>query len=221
MPAGGAAASLPRVSSRAAKTLARSEPVSADGTPGPERVFKLVAVVAGLGLLGFIVFVVVRGPSGSSRTLGTAALEAAPPAALAKGTVAPAFSLPRLGGGAPVALSAFRGEPVIVNFFASWCPDCRSELAAIGSVARQASGRVGVVGVDSNDTSTAAEQVLARAHADYPVGVDASAHVATEYLLTALPVTYFLDARGRVVGTAFGPQTARSLQRWVTRLTAS
>lgn len=200
--------------------LSVSEVVGRRRAGGGDQVFRWVALVAGACLVGFVVFVVTRGPSHPTDA-GTAALEAPPPPVLARGTVAPTFSLPSLEGGQPVALAAYRGTPVIVNFFASWCPDCRSELAAIGSVARQASGRVGVVGVDSNDTSTAAEQVLARAHADYPVGVDASVHVATEYLLTALPVTYFLDARGRVVGTAFGPQTARSLQRWVTRLTAS
>jgi hypothetical protein len=43
--------------------------------------------------------------------------------------------------------------------------------------------------------------------------------VAAKYLLVALPVTYFIDARGRVVGSAFGSQTVTSLQRWVNRLT--
>jgi peroxiredoxin len=187
-----------------------------------DRVFKLIALVASLGLAGFIVFVVVRGPSPSGHVPGTAALAVAPPAVLKAGTPAPAFSLPRLGGGAPVTLAGFRGQPVVLNFFASWCPDCRAELAAMGTVARQESGRVAVVGVDSNDTSAAAAaRVLATAHATYPVGVDAHATVAGHYLLTALPVTYFLNARGRVVGAAFGAQTVASLDHWVARLGAS
>jgi thioredoxin-like negative regulator of GroEL len=136
--------------------------------------------------------------------------------------VAPAFSLPRLGGGAPVTLASFRGSPVIVNFFASWCPDCRSELAAVGTVATQNAGRVAVVGIDTNDgNGAAAATLLTAAHADYPVGVDTSAKVATQYLLTALPVTYFVDAQGRIVGSALGPQSVASLSRWVGRLTKS
>jgi cytochrome c biogenesis protein CcmG/thiol:disulfide interchange protein DsbE len=177
-------------------------------------------VVGALCLIGFIVFVAVRAPAKASRSLGIAALEAAPPPVLHAGTSAPIFSLPRLGGGTPVSLASLRGTPVIVNFFASWCPDCRSELAAIGTVATQASGRVAVIGVDSNDgNGAAAAKLLDAAHASYPVGLDTSAAVASKYLLTALPVTYFVNAQGRIVGAALGPQSAASLRRWVGRLT--
>lgn len=145
-----------------------------------DRTFKLIALLAGLCPIGFIVYVAVRAPA-NGRSLGVAGLKAAPPPVLHPGAAAPPFSLPRLGGGAAVALSSLRGAPVIVNFFASWCPDCRSELAAIGAVAAQNTGRVAVVGIDSNDgNGTAAAKLLAAAHAAYPVGVDTSARVATE-----------------------------------------
>jgi peroxiredoxin len=76
-----------------------------------------------------------------------------------------------------------------------------------------------VVGVDSNDTVAAAEAVLAKAGVTYPVGVDSDAKVATSYLLTALPVTFFVDADGRVVHVAFGTQTLASLDHWTAVLT--
>ena len=63
-----------------------------------------------------------------------------------------------------------------------------------------------MIGVDSNETSEAnAEQLLAAAGATYPVGVDANAKVASRYLVQALPVSYFLDASGKVVGVGAGP----------------
>jgi len=137
------------------------------------------------------------------------------------GTSAPAFSLPALQGGSSVSLSAFRGKPVILNFFASWCRDCRAELGAVARVARATSGRLTVVGVDSNETSTAtAMQLLAAAGATYPVAVDAQAKVASEYLVQALPVSYFLNGSGQVVGAALGPQSVASLEHWVARLGA-
>jgi cytochrome c biogenesis protein CcmG, thiol:disulfide interchange protein DsbE len=186
---------------------------------GPsDRFFKWTAAVAAAALVGFVVFVVVRGPS-SSHQPGSAALALAPPATLAPGTAAPGFSLPALDGGASVSLSALRGMPVIVNFFASWCPDCRGELAAVATVARSSAGRVDVIGVDTNESSDAAATgLLAAAHAAYPVGLDDKAKVASAYLVQALPVSYYVDAQGRVVGASLGPQTVHSLQVWVARL---
>jgi thiol-disulfide isomerase/thioredoxin len=199
--------------------LGRNAKTSGGRRPnGADRVFKWVAVVAGAALIGFVVFVIVRGPSHPS-VPGSAALKSPPPPTLKAGTTAPAFSLPPLAGGDAVSLSSFRGMPVIVNFFASWCPDCRAELNAMASVARRNAGRVAVVGVDSNESSdAAATQLLMAAHAGYPVGLDNSAKVATRYLINALPVSYFVNAEGRVVGASLGPQTVASLQRWVARL---
>ncbi len=119
-----------------------------------DRVFKWVAAVAAACLVGFVVFVIVRGPSKPSGP-SSAALASPPPAVLTSGTIAPAFSLTSLGGGQPVTLAHYRGRPVIVNFFASWCPDCRAELAAVASVARTSASSVAVVGVDSNESSDA------------------------------------------------------------------
>ena len=183
-----------------------------------DRLFKWVAAVAATCLIGFVVFVIVRG-SPHPTSVDTAALEAPPPPVLKAGTSAPAFSLPALQGASPVSLSTFRGKPVIVNFFASWCRDCRAELAAVARVARATSGRLTVVGVDSNETSTVtARQLLTAAGAAYPVAVDAQAKVASQYEIQALPVSYFLNGSGQVVGAALGPQSVTSLERWVARL---
>jgi peroxiredoxin len=188
-------------------------------TTGSDRVFKWIAAVAGACLVGFVAFVAVSGPSRAPQVPPSAALEAAPPPVLKPGTVAPDFSLPSLAGTGSISLASFRGKPVIVNFFASWCRDCRGELGAMATVARTAKGRVAVVGVDANDNSEAeATSLLAAAGATYPVAVDAHATVASEYLVSALPVSYFVSAEGRVVGAALGPQTASSLQRWIARL---
>lgn len=185
-----------------------------------DRVFQLVSAVAGLCLVGFIVFVVVRGtPSHTSRH--SSALASPPPSLLAAGVTAPGFTLPALSGGQPVSLGSFRGEPVVLNFFASWCSDCRNELDAIAAEARATQGRVAFAGIDANESSTTtAVRLLREADAAYPVGVDADARVATAYLVQALPVTYFLDGQGRVVGAALGPQSSSSLGRWVARLEA-
>ena len=183
-----------------------------------DKPFKWIAAVAAACLVGFVVFVIVRGTP-HPPTIGTAALKAPPPPVLKAGTMAPEFSLPDLHSGKPVSLSALRGKPVIVNFFASWCPDCRQELGAMATIAHMTKGQLAVVGVDSNETSAAAAtRLLAAAGATYPVAVDAQATVASRYLVQALPVSYFLDASGKVVGAALGPQSVSALQRWEARL---
>jgi thiol-disulfide isomerase/thioredoxin len=182
-----------------------------------DRVWKVLAGAAALVLVGFIVFVVTR-----PHHPRTTAFPVTPPATLPIDSTAPNFTLPRLGGGAPVTLTSTRGTPTVVNFFASWCPDCKAELAAFGTLASRTAGRMAIIGVDSNDSNGAtAQTLLAAAKAAYPVGVDPNATVAASYQIDALPVTYFLDGRGRVVHVSFGTQTLASLEHWSAVLTGS
>jgi cytochrome c biogenesis protein CcmG/thiol:disulfide interchange protein DsbE len=189
--------------------------VRSEGQPRPDRLFRVIAAIATLGLIAFVVVVL------TSRTTPASPRKFpdTPPPSLAVGTVAPDFSLGALRGGADVQLSRLRGSPVVLNFFASWCPDCQAELSAFATFARTEKGRINVVGVDTNDSNRqAAMQLLARAHAGYAVGVDPVAKVASRYLIEALPVTYFIDSRGRVAGVAFGQLTDADLRSWLSRL---
>jgi len=189
--------------------------VRSEGQPRPDRVFRIIAVIATLGLVAFVVVVLTsRSTPQPQRTFPDT-----PPPTLRVGTVAPNFSLAALQGGSDVQLSRLRGSPVVLNFFASWCPDCQAELSAIATFARTENGRIHVVGVDTNDSNRrAALQLLERAHATYAVGVDPVAKVASRYLIEALPVTYFIDSRGRVAGVAFGQLTDADLHSWLGRL---
>jgi thiol-disulfide isomerase/thioredoxin len=181
-----------------------------------EAIWKWLAALAALLLIGFIVYVATR-----PHSQRPAAYPVTPPATLPIGSQAPAFDLPRLGGGPTVSLASSRGEPTVVNFFASWCQNCQAEVSAFAALSAHLPGRVAIVGVDSNDSDgQAAQTLLAGAKATYPVAVDSDASVATSYLLDALPVTYFLDADGRVVHAAFGAQSLASLRHWATVLTS-
>lgn len=139
---------------------------------------------------------------------------------LASGVKAPGFSLARLGGGAPVTLASMRGHPVVLNFFASWCSDCRAELHAFATVSNAPHGDVRFLAVDTNDPNPAkALSLLNKAGDHYPTGIDRHANVAnSRYYVEALPVTVFIAANGRIAGQAFGAQTASSLRSWVQAL---
>lgn len=125
---------------------------------------------------------------------------------------APNFRLPQLGKASPeIGLTGFLGHPVVVNFWASSCVDCRAELAGFQQVAKQVPG-IRFIGVDVADPSVPAALSLARqAGITYPLVADDSGHVASEYQVTDLPTTLFLDWGGKVVVRHPGELTAENL----------
>jgi cytochrome c biogenesis protein CcmG/thiol:disulfide interchange protein DsbE len=116
------------------------------------------------------------------------------------GAAAPAFSAKRLDTGGELALASLRGRPVVLNFFASWCEPCKAEAKVLVDAARTYRGRVLFVGVDYHDVTSDGRRFL-RAHGiTYPTVQDGSGMVGDKYGLTAVPETYFIDAKGRLVG---------------------
>jgi cytochrome c biogenesis protein CcmG/thiol:disulfide interchange protein DsbE len=118
------------------------------------------------------------------------------------GALAPAFAVPAYDERSTVRLDAFRGHPVVLNFWASWCPPCRAEAALLeAAYLRYRSRGVVFIGIDSQtDTWRASREFLTQHGVTYPVGRDARGSVARAYRVTGLPTTYFIDADGRVQG---------------------
>lgn len=134
------------------------------------------------------------------------------------GQTAPAFRL-RETDGRMVPLRQFAGQPVVLNFWAAWCPYCRGETALLVQAARRYRSRVAVVGVDVEDPRPLAKTYLRRSHIPYPVLLDQSGRVALHYNVQELPTTVFIDARGRIAAVKVGPFTEpRQLDRTIQRL---
>jgi cytochrome c biogenesis protein CcmG, thiol:disulfide interchange protein DsbE len=126
------------------------------------------------------------------------------------GGPAPAFALPRLDGAGTLSLSALRGKAVVLNFWASWCVPCKSEAPAIERLWRTYESRgVVFVGIDTNDASKDARRFVSAHGITYPVVVDKDGLVAANsYDIANLPMTYFVNREGRLVGThLLGPVT--------------
>ena len=129
------------------------------------------------------------------------------------------FTLPVLGHPRQhVALAAYAGRPVIVNFFASWCVPCKKETPLLARLYRAEHGRVTILGIDSNDAAAAAIRFVHAAGVSYPVGFDPAAATATAYSVIAIPQTFFLDARHRVVKRVFGAVTMKDLRAGIAAL---
>ena len=127
------------------------------------------------------------------------------------GPQAPGWQLPGLADpGRTVTLAQFRGRPLVINFWASWCPPCRREMPALEREARLLAGRVGFVGLDTQDEGGAGLAFARRMGVTYPLATD-NAQVYAAYGVNGLPTTFFVSADGTLAGRQVGGMTQASL----------
>jgi cytochrome c biogenesis protein CcmG/thiol:disulfide interchange protein DsbE len=108
----------------------------------------------------------------------------------------PDLTLPCFTGGQPVRLADLRG-PTVINLWASWCGPCRMELPAMQRLADRAGDRLRVVGVDTGDGRDAAASFGTDTGVALPTLYDPDKALMSALGRSALPVTVFLDAKGR------------------------
>jgi cytochrome c biogenesis protein CcmG, thiol:disulfide interchange protein DsbE len=127
------------------------------------------------------------------------------------------FTLQQVGQpGQRVSLAAFAGQPVIVNFFASWCTPCQSETPLLARFYRASQGRVIIIGVDANDSAAKARRFLRAAGVRYPVAFDPfPAPITVSYGVYGLPQTFFLNAQHRIVSRVLGALSMKKLTHGV------
>ncbi len=115
--------------------------------------------------------------------------------------------------GGSTSLADFEGTPVVVNFFASWCPPCRAELPDIEAIHNEFGDAVSVVGVNRDQTENAWKALIEESGITYTTvfeGMDGALFEATDGL--NMPTTLFISADGEIVHSAVGLQTDESLR---------
>jgi cytochrome c biogenesis protein CcmG/thiol:disulfide interchange protein DsbE len=112
---------------------------------------------------------------------------------------APDFSLTTFEGDT-ISLADLRGKPVVINFWASWCPPCRIEAPLIERTWRAYKDR-GLVflGINIQDRQEDALNYMREFDITYPNGPDPTGEIAIDYGVSGLPVTFFIDTKGEVV----------------------
>jgi cytochrome c biogenesis protein CcmG, thiol:disulfide interchange protein DsbE len=112
-----------------------------------------------------------------------------------------------------LALAELQGTPIVLNMWASWCDPCRVEAPVLERGWR-AAGRQGVIflGLDMQDAREDARKFLTEFSISYPNVREAGREVARRYGATGLPETFFISARGQVVGHVVGALDHRQLQ---------
>ena len=107
-------------------------------------------------------------------------------------------------------LDELKGQPLVINKWASWCGPCQSEFPIFQSVAAERGTRVGFLGLDVNDTDAAAKRFLAKRPLPYPSYVDPNEHLthAIAAPLKFAPVTVFLNRAGKTAYIHSGAYTS-------------
>jgi cytochrome c biogenesis protein CcmG, thiol:disulfide interchange protein DsbE len=135
------------------------------------------------------------------------------------GRPAPDFALRTLDGDRMVRLGDLRGQVVVVNFWASWCAECRVEHPALTTAwNRFRDAGVVLVGIDFQDDHPSALAYLAQAGTSWPTVADPGSRTALAYGVYGIPETFFIGPDGRLAAKHIGPVTYDQLVREITGL---
>jgi thiol-disulfide isomerase/thioredoxin len=136
----------------------------------------------------------------------TASADSAAPA-LGSAKPAPDFTLPAVGGKS-LSLSQYKGQVVMINFWATWCGPCRQEMPLLDAMYRKYKGMgFTLIGVNVEPDSAAAEKFLKGLPVSFPVAFDADSKVSKLYNVQGMPSTVIVDRKGnaRVLHKGYRP----------------
>ena len=182
-----------------------SEQLPTAARPLPRRV---VGLAAGMALAGMAMLGVGAWEAFAAHRPATtdAGLDSSP----LLGRPAPVPALPGLDG-KPLDPSLWRGKPLLLNFWATWCVPCRQELPALQRFAGQRQGRWAVVGIDELEGAGDVRRFADSLGVAYPLVADQDGSVGRRFLVQGLPTTVVVDATGIVRRVHLGALTPELL----------
>ena len=167
-----------------------------------------------IGVVGFAIVAVVAGlvlASASDDSGSSGGADVTDPAK---------WDLPTIDGAGRVRLADFKGKPVVVNFFASWCEPCKAELPEFVEASKRLDGKVEFVAVNSKEITATAGISLARRFGLAEAGITLARDVGGQggsglhdsyEVRNAMPITAFYDAAGKLQYVAPGQLTRDKL----------
>ena len=185
-----------------------------------------------LGLLALVLLI-----GGASVLYNRMSAEAAPPPVVAAPTetetteeeavepvAAPDFTALDSEGNS-VQLSDYLGTPVILNFWASWCSPCKSEMPDFDAAYQQYGDEIQFMMVNMTDggqeTLESAKDFIAESGYSFPVFFDTEYSAAMAYGVSSIPATYFVNAEGNLVAYGIGPLDLEALETGIGMLRGS
>jgi len=128
------------------------------------------------------------------------------------GKAAPTFALRQVGTQNTIDVSQFRGKPVVVNFWATWCVPCWDEHPVLQATARALQPDVQFLGVVFQDEESKIQNFLSQRGSSYPTVVDEAGKTAIAYGVGGVPETFFLDKNGVIVAKYVGPMSSADIE---------
>jgi len=123
------------------------------------------------------------------------------------------------GGGNRVSTADLSGKPVILNFWATWCPPCRSELPAFDKLYRQYGNEVSFMMIDLTDgyreTVEGVKKFMSENGYTFPVYYDTEGSAAEAYNVSSIPFTVAVGRNGNIVGTHLGAMSEAALEKLI------
>ena len=134
------------------------------------------------------------------------------------GHPAPDFTLATLDG-SPVTLSELRGQVLLINLWATWCPPCRAEMPAIQSVHDEfAAQGFAVLAVNVREDPATVVRYMQQNNLRFPALLDSRGQVAADYRTRVFPSSFFVDRNGIVRAVYLGPMSRSIIAGTVSQL---
>ena len=130
---------------------------------------------------------------------------------------APDFTLTDLDGH-PVSLSQFRGQPVVVNFWATWCPPCRAEVPHFRQAYEQEQGKVVFLSIAVDEPASAVRRFAEENEMPFTILLDDDGKVASEYRVSGIPVTFFINRDGEIMVRYVGQMSSHAIEEGLRRI---
>jgi peroxiredoxin len=129
------------------------------------------------------------------------------PPPVRNGARAPAFELPRIGGGASLNLEQLSGKIVLVNFWATWCKPCEDEMPAMERLYQALRGSgFELVAISVDEDEALVDAFVRRLGLSFPVLMDSSQRVAVAYQTFRFPESLLVGRDGVIVDRYIGPK---------------
>jgi thiol-disulfide isomerase/thioredoxin len=140
---------------------------------------------------------------------------ALPPEGLREGLSAPDFTTILLDG-SPIALSDLRGQVVMLNFWATWCPPCREEMPAMQSMLEQYGNQsFTILAVNNQEQPGIIQPFLDELGLTMPIALDSLGFIESQYNIVSFPTSLFLDRDGVIYAVHLGPISAEQMESYI------